>query len=183
MTSVTIRPVSQPDFERLTQHGLSPLLARIYAARGITDPLQIEAELAALLPLSSLTNCDTMARALADAIAAGKRLLIVADYDADGATACAVGLRALREFGATVEYLVPNRFEYGYGLTPEIVQLAAEGSLPAPRPPAGRASGGVPFKGGSSGAPTGVLLAGEELGERGTVMASFIYPACCCHDR
>ena len=54
-----------------------------------------------------------------------KRLLIVADYDSDGATACAVGIRALRKFGAIVDYLVPNRFEYGYGLTPEIVRLAA----------------------------------------------------------
>ncbi|MEE8618072.1 MAG: single-stranded-DNA-specific exonuclease RecJ, partial [Nitrosomonadaceae bacterium] len=59
------------------------------------------------------------------AIAAKKRLLIVADYDSDGATACAVGIRALRKFGAIVDYLVPNRFEYGYGLTPEIVRLAA----------------------------------------------------------
>ncbi|OFZ99087.1 MAG: single-stranded-DNA-specific exonuclease RecJ [Betaproteobacteria bacterium RBG_19FT_COMBO_58_11] len=126
MTTITIRPVPQPDFERLTQHGLTPLLARIYAARGITDPQQLEAELAGLLPLTSLTNAEAMACALADAIAAKKRLLIVADYDADGATACAVGLRSLREFGATVEYLVPNRFEYGYGLTPEIVRLAAD---------------------------------------------------------
>ena len=63
---------------------------------------------------------------LADAIAAGKRLLIVADYDADGATACAVGMRALGAMGAKVEFIVPNRFEYGYGLTPEIVALAAQ---------------------------------------------------------
>ena len=66
-----------------------------------------------------------MAMHLAEAIIARKRLLIVADYDSDGATACAVGMRALRKFGATVDYLVPNRFEYGYGLTPEIVHLAA----------------------------------------------------------
>ena len=142
MTTIITRPYPQPNFERLTQHGLSPLLARIYAARGVTDPQQIEAELGALLPLPSLKNTEAMAVALADAIAARKRLLIVADYDADGATACAVGMRALREFSATVEYLVPNRFEYGYGLTPEIVQLAAEGSLR------------------SSGVPTGVPLAG-----------------------
>src|SRR5690606_5515499 len=57
-------------------------------------------------------------------IAEKKRLLIIADYDSDGATACAVGIRILRKFGATVDYLVPNRFEYGYGLTPEIVKLA-----------------------------------------------------------
>ena len=66
----------------------------------------------------------TPEKLLADAIAAQQRLLIVADYDSDGATACAVGIRALREFGASVDYLVPNRFEYGYGLTPEIVALA-----------------------------------------------------------
>jgi len=62
---------------------------------------------------------------LADAIAAAKRMVIVADYDCDGATACAVGVRALSAFGANVGYLVPNRFEFGYGLTPEIVALAA----------------------------------------------------------
>ena len=71
-----------------------------------------------------------MAARLADAIAARKKLLIVADYDADGATACAVGMRALRAFGADVDYLVPNRFEYGYGLSPEIVRLAHAQSRP-----------------------------------------------------
>jgi len=126
MTSITVRPVSQADYERLTQHGLPPLLARIYAARGVTGPKQLDTELAGLLPIAQLKNAVAMARLLADAIAAKQRLLIVADYDADGATACAVGLRALRACGATVDYLVPNRFEYGYGLTPEIVRLAAE---------------------------------------------------------
>ena len=67
-----------------------------------------------------------MARLLADAIAAQKKLLVIADYDADGATACAVAVRGLRAFGAQVDFIVPNRFEYGYGLTPEIVQLAAQ---------------------------------------------------------
>ena len=76
------------------------------------------------------STCGAMARMLADAIAARKRLLIVADYDADGATACAVGMRALAAFGAIVDYLVPNRFEYGYGLTPEIVRLAHERARP-----------------------------------------------------
>jgi single-stranded-DNA-specific exonuclease len=71
-----------------------------------------------------------MATLLADAIAAGNKLLIVGDYDADGATACAVGMRALRAMGARVDYLVPNRFEYGYGLTPEIVQLAVRDKSP-----------------------------------------------------
>jgi len=142
MTNITVRDYRPRDFEALTRHGLPPLLARIYAARGVADPKQLDAELGGLLPIDDLKNARDMARRLADAIAQKKRLLIVADYDSDGATACAVGLRALREFGAIVGYLVPNRFEYGYGLTPEIVRLAAEGSLR------------------SSGAPTGAPLAG-----------------------
>ena len=68
---------------------------------------------------------NAAANLLADAIEAGARMLIVADYDCDGATACAVGVRGLRAMGAEVDYLVPNRFEYGYGLTPAIVELAA----------------------------------------------------------
>ena len=126
MTHITVRDYRPSDFEALSRHGLSPLLARIYAARGVTDPRQLDGELAGLLPIDDLKNARDMAQKLADAIAANKRLLIVADYDSDGATACAVGLRALREFGAVVDYLVPNRFEYGYGLTPEIVRLSAE---------------------------------------------------------
>ena len=91
MISITTRPYAETNYERLTQHGLSPLLARIYAARDVTDPKQLDAELAALLPIAQLKNAETMAVQLADAIAAQQRLLIVADYDADGATACAVG--------------------------------------------------------------------------------------------
>ena len=72
-----------------------------------------------------LTNAERAAELLADHIEAGKRLLIVADYDCDGATACAVGVRALRAFGARVDYLVPNRFETGYGLSPQVVEAAA----------------------------------------------------------
>ncbi|MFH4865755.1 DHH family phosphoesterase, partial [Enterobacter hormaechei] len=78
-----------------------------------------------LLPPAQLKGIDDAARYLADAIAAKKRLLIIADYDCDGATACAVGVRGLRMLGAQVSYIVPNRFEYGYGLSPEIVALAA----------------------------------------------------------
>jgi len=70
---------------------------------------------------ASMSHLDDAARLLADAIAAGERMTIVADYDADGATACAVGVRALRAMGAKVDFLVPNRFEHSYGLSPEIV--------------------------------------------------------------
>ena len=125
MPSITIRHYSEEIASLLTQTGVHPVLSRIYAARGVTSAIQLESELAGLLPLQQLKNVEQMATLLADAIAERKRLLIVADYDSDGATACAVGMRALREFGAQVEYIVPNRFEYGYGLTPEIVQLAA----------------------------------------------------------
>ena len=126
MTNITVREFAPAHYEALVRHGLPPLLARIYAARGVTDTRQLDIEFAGLLPMDELKNARGMARKLADAMAENKRLLIIADYDSDGATACAVGLRALREFGASVNYLVPNRFEYGYGLTPEIVHLAAE---------------------------------------------------------
>ena len=124
---IVTRDVPQPAFDQLLAHGMPPVLARIYAARGIVHLRQLDTSLAGLLPMDSLQHCTTMAALLADAIAAGKRLLIVADYDADGATACAVGITALRAFGAQVDYLVPNRFEYGYGLTPEIVRQAVAG--------------------------------------------------------
>ncbi|HWI14438.1 MAG TPA: single-stranded-DNA-specific exonuclease RecJ [Burkholderiales bacterium] len=108
----------------LCDAGIPPLLARVYAARGVSGMEQLSDEFERLHRPESMLNMKRMAQLLADAIAARRRLLIVADYDADGATACAVGLRALRAMGADVFYIVPNRFEYGYGLTPEIVQLA-----------------------------------------------------------
>jgi single-stranded-DNA-specific exonuclease len=125
MVRIIPRPVPQADFRRLLEGGFHPVLARVYAARGIRSPAQLGYELGALIPAGNLKNAPEAAILLADAIQAGKRLMIVADYDSDGATACAVAVRALRSFGARVEYLVPNRFEYGYGLTPEIVRLAA----------------------------------------------------------
>jgi len=130
MPNIVTRPVESALTARLIASGLSPFLARIYAGRGINDPAQLDADLKRLIPPERLLNVGKMATMLADAIAAHKKLLIVADYDADGATACAVGLRALRSFGANVDYLVPNRFEYGYGLTPEIVKLAAAEKKP-----------------------------------------------------
>lgn len=109
----------------LAASGIPPLLARIFAARGIHSDAQLSTEAAGLLNFKRLKNVGRMAALLADAIEQHKRLLVVADYDADGATACAVALRGLRAFGAVVDFIVPNRFEYGYGLTPEIVRLAA----------------------------------------------------------
>src|SRR5215470_5569345 len=122
------RPQPPDAAQALAVAGVSPLLARIYAARGVLSIAEIAHELARLPTWSGLKGIDGAAKRLADAIACGERLLIVADYDADGATACAVGMRGLSAMGASVDFLVPNRFEYGYGLTPEIVALAAERS-------------------------------------------------------
>jgi single-stranded-DNA-specific exonuclease len=126
MPTIVPRPYSTETAAALLSAGLHPVLARIYAARGVTDAAQLQAQLSRLIAPEQLLNVGVMANYLADAIIQRKRLLIVADYDADGATACAVGVAALRKFGAIVDYLVPNRFEHGYGLTPEIVRLAAE---------------------------------------------------------
>ncbi len=111
----------------LEQSGLHPLLARLYAARGITQREQLDDALAQLLPPSSMKGADEAARALADAMAAKRSICIVADYDCDGATACAVGVRGLRLLGASmgfdnIHHLVPDRVVDGYGLTPAIAQ-------------------------------------------------------------
>ena len=126
MVKITARTYPESVAHSLTASGLHPVLARIYAARGIAQPAQLETRLTGLIPFDSLKNIHAAAQRLADAIARQERILVVADYDADGATACAVALRGLALLGGSADYLVPNRFEYGYGLTPEIVRLAAE---------------------------------------------------------
>ena len=131
MTSIVTRPIPARNRDMLVQQGLHPVLAQLYAARGVVDKAEVQSEFTGLIPPQRLLHADRAAALLADAIETKQRLLIVADYDCDGATACAVSVRALRAFGADVAYLVPNRFEYGYGLTPEIVDLAAR----APRRP------------------------------------------------
>src|SRR4051812_8120274 len=119
------RPFKEAHRQALVASGMHPLLAKIYAARSIRSAAELAYTPAGLLP-PTLKGAEQAAVLLADAIQAGKRLLIIADYDADGATACAVGMRALRAFGAEVDYLVPDRFKLGYGLTPELVDLAVE---------------------------------------------------------
>jgi single-stranded-DNA-specific exonuclease len=118
------RPV--PDSHRtLLAHGVPAVLARVYAARGIVDARELDHSLAALPDFGRLANIDAAAARLALAIERHERIVVVADYDADGATACAVAVRGLQAMGAEVGFLVPNRFEFGYGLTPEIVAVAA----------------------------------------------------------
>jgi single-stranded-DNA-specific exonuclease len=130
MTRIAIRPCPQQEAELLLQGGIHPVLARLFAARGLNNPAELSSELAALIQPSGLLHIDRAAEFLADSIAAGKRMVIVADYDCDGATACATAIRGLRAMGANVDFIVPNRFEYGYGLTPEIVELTAREKSP-----------------------------------------------------
>ena len=122
---IETRHVDQNAHDALVAAGVSPFFARLYAARGVRSAAELDADLTRLLPPSLLSRSDAAAVLLADHIASNKRITIIADYDCDGATACAVAVRGLAMSGAVdVHYLVPNRFEYGYGLTPEIVRLA-----------------------------------------------------------
>ncbi|WP_439133365.1 single-stranded-DNA-specific exonuclease RecJ [Pseudomaricurvus sp.] len=104
---------------------LHPRLQPIYANRGVSSVAEMERSLQAMLRPQHLKGLDTAVARLVKAITEQESLLIVGDFDADGATSCAVGMLALRDMGAaSVQYLVPNRFEFGYGLTPEIVEVA-----------------------------------------------------------
>jgi single-stranded-DNA-specific exonuclease len=104
---------------------LPPLLTRLYAARGVQSVEELDKGLARLIPYQQLKGMDAAVELLVSALQQRERILIVGDFDADGATASTVGVLGLRLLGAAhVEYLVPNRFEFGYGLTPEIVAVA-----------------------------------------------------------
>jgi single-stranded-DNA-specific exonuclease len=128
VTHITTRSSPPRVVWQLEQQGLHPLLARLYASRGITDKSELDYELKSLLPPASLTHATDAAQLLADAIEAEAKMLIIGDYDCDGATATAVGMRALKALGADVDFLLPDRFKLGYGLSPEIVDVAAEQS-------------------------------------------------------
>lgn len=105
---------------------LHPVLARVYAARGVCSAEELDYSLGKLLPFETLLGMEDGVRLLQVALRERQRILVIGDFDADGATSCALAVRALRAMGAAwVDYLVPNRFEYGYGLTPEIVEVAA----------------------------------------------------------
>jgi single-stranded-DNA-specific exonuclease len=118
-----VRDVPPRSSWALESAGVHPLLARLYASRGVQSLEELDDGLAKLLPPGSMKGCIPAAKLLADAIAANKKLCIVADYDCDGATACAVGLRGLRLLGAKqVSYIVPDRVVDGYGLTASIAE-------------------------------------------------------------
>ena len=112
--------------ETLISKGLHPKLAMLYSARDIKTPSNISYELENLIPPTSLLSANSSAKFLAIHIEKKSKIIIIGDYDADGATASACGVLGLKKFGADVNFIVPNRFKFGYGLTPEIVELAAE---------------------------------------------------------
>lgn len=122
---ILTRPVDENANRTLLAQGVDPLLARLYATRFVQHKEETEHNLSALLPFHDLKNIQAASERLAQAIRKQEKILIVADYDADGATACAVGIRGLQAMGASIEFLVPNRFEHGYGLTLEIAEMAA----------------------------------------------------------
>lgn len=122
------RQVAPQALAALLERGVHPVLARLFAARGVGTAEELDVALGGLHPPAGLAQAQEMAQVLAEAIVRNQRLLLVGDYDADGATACAVGVLGLRALGATVDYLVPNRFDNGYGLTPAIARLAHDRS-------------------------------------------------------
>ncbi len=123
MTLTIVRRVLPAPLPQLTAH---PLLNRLYAARGVQSASELALRLTNLLPASGLKGLDAALNRLERALDGGERILILGDFDADGATSTALMVLALREMGAQVDFLVPDRFKYGYGITPAIVNLAAD---------------------------------------------------------
>lgn len=130
-TKIVVRPYAERARQALIDAGVHPVLARVYAARQVRAASDLDNAPARLLAPARLSHTEEAGTLLADMLASGRRILIISDYDADGATACAVGVRGLRALAHAcglepqVDYLVPNRFELGYGLSPELVDLAA----------------------------------------------------------
>ena len=118
--TIVDRDGSTPDLP-----GVPDLLRRVYGNRGVTSPRDLERSLTGLLDPASMRDIDGAAERISAAVREGQRVLFVGDFDADGATSVALGVSVLRAFGATqVDFVVPNRFEFGYGLSPEIVRVA-----------------------------------------------------------
>jgi single-stranded-DNA-specific exonuclease len=123
---VQARVVPRLAYQHLLDLGHPPLIARLLASRGISQARQLETDLDGLLPPDSMRGLDEAVKLLYQALIEQQKICIVADYDCDGATACAILIRGLGALGAQVDYLVPNRFEHGYGLQPSIVALCLE---------------------------------------------------------
>lgn len=124
MTEFINRQSNSNAVAHLTAHGIHPVLARCFAARNIVSHNELELELKNLLRPHTIKYIDDAAKLLTQTIRDQKKILVIADYDCDGATACAVAVRGLKLLGGNVDFLVPNRFQHGYGFAPEIVNLA-----------------------------------------------------------
>ena len=111
-------------YESLLNKGVHPVLSSLFASRKITSANDIDYKLDKLIPPKLLKSIQEASNLIVSKIESKKKIIIIGDYDADGATATACGYLGLRKFGANVDFIVPNRFEFGYGLTPEIVDLA-----------------------------------------------------------
>ena len=117
------RRVRNPDLS--FADSVHPLLQQVYRKRSIQSPDELELGLSNLLPPDGFKDMNKAVGLLLDCLQNKKRIVIVSDFDADGATGCVLAMNALRQMGAShVDYIVPNRFQFGYGLTPEIVELA-----------------------------------------------------------
>ena len=130
-TLFQLRPYDKQAFETLVHGGVLRPVAQALAARGVTSNEDLREDWKAMLPPSALEGTEKAARLLADLREKKGRVIIVADYDCDGATACAVAMKGLTLMGIAADYIVPDRFKLGYGLTPEIVDMCAER---APKP-------------------------------------------------
>lgn len=127
--SAPLKPIVQRRGPVPELPGVPPFLRRIYGHRGIGAPADLDLALSGLEPPSALRDIDQAAGRIAEAVREGQRILLVGDFDADGATSVALGVSLLRAFGASaVDFVVPNRFEFGYGLSPELVDLALQRS-------------------------------------------------------
>ncbi len=118
------RPIPDKNLTALLKAGIDPVLARIFAARDIDNAEVLKYDLALLPDYRQLENADLAAQRLLTAIQQREKIVVIADYDADGATACTVAICGLRAFGANIDFIVPDRMKHGYGLTPDIVALA-----------------------------------------------------------
>ena len=129
-TRFCLRPYDKLVSEKLEHAGILRPIARALSARGVTSSDDLIEDWTALLPPASLEGTQLAAELLADAIQNNKRITVVADYDCDGATACAIAVRGLAMMGAQAQFIVPDRFKLGYGLTPAIVEAAAHTHKP-----------------------------------------------------
>ncbi|AFZ82756.1 single-stranded-DNA-specific exonuclease RecJ [Candidatus Kinetoplastidibacterium crithidiae] len=126
------RKIHKENYDLLLKNGINPLLAKLFSSRGVTEPSQVQYIWSNLINPNNLSQIEKATNYLLESIIRKKRILIVADYDCDGATACALAVRALKKMGAIVNFIVPNRFNNNYGLSVDIIKQAYEQAMEKP---------------------------------------------------